>query len=108
MLRIDPVTLDLLRALRPAAECIERRDPDLGKQLRRASASVALNIAEGTGCTKGSRTARYSTALGSMRETMACLDVAEALGYMPGVDAAVAAQANHITGTLVRLPQPRK
>ena len=107
MLRIYPVVIEMLRALRPAVERIERRDADLAKQLRRASASVALNVAEGFGCTKGSRTARYSTALGSMRETMACLDVAESLGYMPAVDAAVAARASHVIGTLVKLSNGR-
>lgn len=108
MLRIYPIVLELLRALRPAVECIERRDADLAKQLRRASASVALNIAEGTGCTKGSRTARYSTALGSMRETMACLDVGEALGYLPGIDAAITERSKHILGVLVTLTHGRR
>ena len=108
MLRIYPIVLDMLRALRPSVEGIERRDADLGKQLRRASASVALNIAEGSGCTKGSRTARYSTALGSMQETIACLEVAEALGYLPGIDAAMTARFNHIVGVLVRLTHSRR
>ena len=107
MLHIYPVALDLLRALRPSVEGIERRDADLARQLRRASASVVLNIAEGDGCSKGSRTARYATALGSMRETLACLDVAEALGYVPAVDAVITAKSKHVIGVLVKLTQRR-
>ena len=41
MLRIYPVILDTLTALRPELDRIERRDSDLGRQLRRAAASVA-------------------------------------------------------------------
>jgi hypothetical protein len=57
---------------------IEARDGDLARQMRRAMASVALNIAEGQGSRGGNQRARFATALGSMRETKACIDVAEA------------------------------
>ena len=107
MLKIYPIIIAFVRSLRPSIQGIERRDADLARQLRRAAASVALNVGEGQGNSGGTRTARYSSALGSMRETMACLDVAEAFGYLPGVDAVLAAQANQITGTLVKLAQRR-
>ena len=54
------------------AEAIERRDGDLARQLRRAAASVALNVAEGMGNTSGHKRQRYQTALGSAREVIAC------------------------------------
>jgi hypothetical protein len=38
--------IEVLRQLRPVVAQIERHDRDLGNQLRRASASVALNMAE--------------------------------------------------------------
>ncbi len=46
MLRIYGVAVRLLVGLRPAIERIERRDRDLGRQLRRAGASVLLNLGE--------------------------------------------------------------
>ena len=46
--------------------------------MRRASSSVALNLAEGMYSRGEVRTARYHTALGSMRETQSCLEVAKA------------------------------
>ena len=103
MLRIYPVILEVIASLRPRLVELERRDPDLARQLRRASASVALNTAEGEYSRGRNRTARYHTALGSIRETRACLDVAVALGYVKAVDPALHDQLRHVTGTLVRL-----
>jgi hypothetical protein len=67
MLQIYSTMIDALHMLRPVLVAIERHDADLGKQLRRAAASVALNLAEGSGSAAGTRTARYRTALGSAR-----------------------------------------
>src|SRR4051812_29308221 len=86
MLRIYPVTLEVLRQLRPLVRRIELRDKDLARQLRRCSVSVALNVAEGMHSRGGNRTARYHTALGSAQETLACLEAAEACGYVAAVD----------------------
>ncbi len=49
------------------------------------------------------RGARYQTALGSMRETIACVEVGQALGYVGDVDAEVFDQIRRIVGTLIRL-----
>jgi hypothetical protein len=46
---------------------------------------------------------RYHTALGSLREVLACLEVAAALGYMPEREAALRARFDRVLGTLVRL-----
>ena len=54
----------------------------MARQMRRAAASVALNIAEANGSRGGNRRVRFSTALGSMRETLAGLQVAGAFGYV--------------------------
>ena len=71
MLEIYGVILDVVRELRPVIGIlIERCDSDLGRQMRRAAASVALNVAEGMGSSGGNRTLRYRTALGSMQETI--------------------------------------
>ena len=81
MLKIYDVILSMIRRVGGVVPAIERRDVDLARQLRRAASSVALNVAEGSGSKGGIRNARYRTAYGSVKETRACLDVAEALGY---------------------------
>jgi four helix bundle protein len=108
MLKIYPVVIEFIAALRPLLSQIERRDRDLGRQLRRASSSVALNLAEGMYSRGEIRTARYHTALGSMRESEACLEVAKAFGYVRGVDAYFQARVNRVIGTLVRLVEGKK
>ena len=103
MLKIYDDMLEVLRAIRGAVGAIERRDPDLARQLRRAASSVVLNIAEGSGSFGRVRTMLYRTALGSARETLACLRVGEALGYVETVPAALTAQIDRVIGTLVRV-----
>jgi len=51
----------------------------------------------------GVRTQRYRTALGSARETAACLDVATALGYLERIEPALSAKLDTVIGGLVRL-----
>jgi four helix bundle protein len=94
--------IEVLRMLRPVIAEIERHDRDLARQLRRASGSIALNVAEGSGSHGGTRTERYRNALGSARETGACLDVADALGYLSGIDASLLDRLGHVRATLVK------
>ena len=103
MLRIAEVWLEVLRQLRGVMEQIERHDPDLARQMRRSGASVALNIAEGSGVRGKNRGARYSIALGEARETLTCLRVAHAFGYVGAIDAAVLQGIDHTIGTLVKV-----
>jgi four helix bundle protein len=103
MLRVYDLMLEVLRLLRPLIIAIERHDKDLGSQLRRASASMALNLAEGCGSSGGTRLQRYRTSLGSSRETGACLDVAVALGYLEDVEPEVLRKLDAVRATLARL-----
>ena len=103
MLRIAEVWLEVLRQLRVVMEQIERHDPHLARQMRRSGASVALNIAEGSGMRGKSRGARYSIALGEARETLTCLRVAHAFGYVGAIEPAVFQGIDHTIGTLVKV-----
>jgi four helix bundle protein len=101
--RIYDTMIDVLRGLRPVMVTIEKYDRDLARQLRRAASSVALNLGEGSGSNGGTRRERYRNALGSARETGACLDVAMACGYLEAVDAGLIDQLDKVRATLVKI-----
>jgi four helix bundle protein len=103
MLKIYDKMLEVLRMLRPVIAQIEKHDRELGNQLRRASSSVALNMAEASGSSGGTRNLRYRTALGSAREVGACLDVAVAMGYVDGLDGALVTRLSEVQGVLVKV-----
>jgi four helix bundle protein len=102
-LQIYSVTIEMVRALRPLIERIGRRDSNLGDQLRRAATSVPLNVQEAAYSQGGNARTRFHSALGSAAEVRACLDVAEALGYLDEVDPALRDRLDRIVATLRRL-----
>ena len=102
MLRIYDRILEVLRELRPVIAAIEAHDRDLARQLRRASTSVALNCCEGSGSHGGTRRERYRNALGSARESGACLDAALALGYVDAIDEGLLDKLDHVRAVLVK------
>ena len=108
MLRIYGVVLEVIRRLREVVDEIGTRDPRLGRQMREAMASIALNTAEGAGNIGGHKRERYQTALGSARETVACIDTAVALGYVGALDVDTAAMLDQVIGTLVNLVVRRR
>jgi four helix bundle protein len=103
MLRIYSVAVSVVGKLRPVIETIERKDSDLGRQMRRAASSVVLNMSEGMYSRGGNRRLRYHSAMGSMRETQACVEVGVALGYIGGIEAELLGDINRIMATLVKL-----
>ncbi|MDI1432501.1 four helix bundle protein [Polyangium sorediatum] len=103
VLRIYDVAIEMLRMLRPTMERIGSKDPNLGDQLRRAATSVPLNLSEGAYSQGRNERARWHTAMGSAAEVRACLDVAEALGYVDKVDEELRNKLDHLVGTLHRL-----
>jgi hypothetical protein len=64
---------------------------------------MALSVAEGMFSRGGNRRSRYHSALGSAQETLACLEVAEAFGYIGAPEAPLQERLRHIVGTLVKL-----
>ena len=103
MLRIYQVALDVARDAAAAARVIGLQDADLARQLRRAAASVPLNLAEGAGVLGGHRRQRYMTALGSARETMACFDVAVAMDYLAPLGFESRDRLDKVIATLVKV-----
>jgi four helix bundle protein len=108
MLRIYPVALDWIEKLEPLIARIARGDRELATQLRRASASVVLNMAEGMGARDGHRTNAYGVSLREMRESYAALQVAQRRRLIGALDAALDAQCQRLIGTLVRLAVPQR
>jgi len=106
-LRVYRDVIEIVRELSGIVRAIEARDADLGRQLRRAAASVALNLAEGEGASGGNRRQRFLSALGSARETMACLEVAGAFGYC-SVPTTVMARLEKAIGVMVKLTFGRR
>ena len=84
------VALEMAAELRPGLDALGRRDRDLADQVRRAAASVVLNIAEGAGRRGKDRIQHYRIAAGSAGETAVALRLAKAWGYLAGADVQVA------------------
>jgi four helix bundle protein len=107
VLNMYPVILSFVADMAEATTRISHHDPDLARQLRRASASVALNCAEAMYARGRSRTACYNISLREMRESYAALEVSIRLRYLPPLDAKVEDRIQRILGTLYRLSFPR-
>jgi four helix bundle protein len=103
VLRIYEVCLQLVRDLRPYIVQIAKFDPDLARQLKKASTSVPMNVAEGSGSRAGRRRHCYDTALSEARESLSALEAAEAAGYIRCIEEHVRARFRHIIGTLVNV-----
>ncbi len=76
------VALEIVRSLEQSLAVLDRRDPDLARQLRRAAASVPLNVSEGNRRRGKDRIHLWRVAAGSADEVVAALRVAEAFGYV--------------------------
>lgn len=107
MLQIYPVVLELVRRVGRFIPPLRMRSPVLADQCERALIGIPLNVAEGTHSRGRNQQARFHSAAGSAREVLACLETAEALGWMAAPDAELLALFNRVIGTLVRLAVPR-
>jgi four helix bundle protein len=103
MLRVYDLLLHITRQLRPVIDAIEKRDGDLARQMRRALPSSLLNAAEGTLARGRNGSLRFCSAMTSLRETLACIDGAVALGYIADVDAALRDDIDHALAILFKL-----
>ncbi len=103
MLKIHSVAIQCCAEVGRIASQVARKDAALADQLRRAMASVALNISEGSGSQGKNRNARYFNALGNAREVGTALEVAVAFGYVGSVDAALVRNLDEIRAVLYRV-----
>lgn len=102
MLRIHETALELIRDVVPLLDRIDRRDPDLARQGRRALMSVPLNIAEGSDQPGKRRALHYRIALGSARESWSVLRSAPAAQYIEGSNDELTNKLDTVIGTLHR------
>ncbi len=107
-LQVYETALEMVRSVAEVVRSVERRDADLARQMRRALASVPLNIAEAEGVRGGNQRLRFETALGSAREVRACVDVAVAFGYVDvGAHDELNDRIDHVVATLFKLARRR-
>ncbi len=100
-LEVYRASIRLLPLATRIADALPTRYASLADQLRRASLSIPLNIAEGSGKTTGPDQRKfYAIARGSTMECAVVLDALEALELL---DAAKESQADELLDSLVRM-----
>jgi len=103
-MRIYQVALDLVESVMRLSRKVQPHDPDLARQMKRALASVPLNMQEGLYSQGGNRAARFHNAMGSARETMAALQVAVCAEYLTRAEVeADLDRVDHVVATLWKL-----
>jgi four helix bundle protein len=78
---------------------LRARSSALADQLERALISIPLNVAEGAYSRGKNRQARFQSAAASARETLACLETAEAMGFIGPLDTELGALFHRVIGT---------
>ena len=95
------VALELVRVVAPL---LDRLDPDLRQQVRKALASAPGNIAEGNRRAGRDRTYHFRVAFGSADEVRVHLRTAEAFGYLGAGEIAEPVEiADRVCAMLYRL-----
>jgi len=74
-MRIYQLALEVVASVYRLAAEVQPRDKDLASQMRRACASMVLNMGEGMYSQGGRKVSRYFDSMGSARETTACLHI---------------------------------
>ena len=103
-MKIYWLALEMVASVYRLADEVKRRDRDLASQMRRASASVVLNMAEGMYSQGGRKVSRYFDSMGSARETVGCLHICVATRQLTQAQvAADLVRLDRIIGGLYRL-----
>ena len=109
-MRVYEESIEMVRQVTRLTKVVERHDPDLARQMRRASRSVPLQQMEGFHGRGRNRAARLQGAMAEAKEVVACLDVAVAAECLQEADV-VATQRllDGIAGSLWKLiHRPRR
>ncbi len=102
------VALDMIGSIGGPVGKIGGRDPDLGRQIRRAASSVSLNVAEGRQRNGRDRLHLYRVAAGSNAEVRTALGIAVAWRYVAADEVAEGlALCDRVAAMLWRLTHPR-
>ena len=102
------MALALVAAVGPLLPLIGKHDRSLKDQLRRATQSVGLNIAEAKGHRGGNQRLRLETALGSAYEVKMALRIAASWGYISEAKAQSALKpADSVAAMTYRMVWPR-
>ena len=108
-MKIYAVMIAMVKSVCALSRKVAQHDADLARQMKRAATSVPLNGVEGWHSLGGNRVVRFHSAMGSARETFACLDVAVACGYLSeGEVSADHDRLDHIVAVMWRLSRVRK
>ena len=110
-MKIYSLSLDMVSAVHEdVMPYLEIRDRELAGQLHRAARSVALNVAEGLGLLPGKRQrSHFQIALGSARESKACIELGLATNAVDDGEAVERAldRVDHICAILWKLTRRR-
>ena len=108
-MKIYELLIAMVKAVAALAKKVQRYDADLARQMKRASCSVVLNAVEGWHSYSGNRVVRFHSAMASARETVACLDISVACGYLREAEVSVELdRLDHIVAVMWRLSKTRK
>ena len=102
MLRIYDDVLQLVRVLNPLLAQLSAHSPDLADQGKRALNRVPLRIAEGSYARGKNRAAHYHGGAGSLNETLAVFDTAEAARFIAPLDPEVRNALRRCRNTLFK------
>ena len=110
-MKIYSLSLDMVSAVHEdVMPMLSAQDAELAQQLHRAARSVALNVSEGLGLLPGKRQRNhFQIALGSARESKACIELGLATKAVDDGDAVERAldRVDHICAILWKLTRRR-
>ena len=93
--------VNVIRLVRPIIVVVSRCDRDLASQVRRATSSIGLNVAEAFGAQQGNARVRFETARGSLYEMEAGLLMSAAWGHVTDADIAEALRESRSLGARI-------